>query len=70
MQASFQAMSISTHWIFNMDKKLLRIKWRTFKFELIEKVHDLVQVALPVVFMVFLIGGAVRLAAWVYGFNI
>lgn len=53
-----------------MDKKLLRIKWRTFKFELIEKVHDLVQVALPVVFMVFLIGGAIRLAAWVYGFNI
>lgn len=49
---------------------MLRVKWRTFKFELVEKLHDLFQVSLPVFFMVGLIGAAIRFWAWVYGFNL
>lgn len=53
-----------------MNKQLLRIKWRTFKFELIERIHDLFNVAMPVFLMVGLIGAAVRFWSWVYGFNL
>lgn len=53
-----------------MNKKLIRIKWNTFKIDICERFHDLMQIAFPVFIMTGVIGMAVKFWSWVLGLGI